>query len=54
VRDYLVENFRLDDTRIKTLGLGKTEGAGAGGTVEIVVYPVRAVSAAGNQPAGKR
>jgi phospholipid/cholesterol/gamma-HCH transport system substrate-binding protein len=49
VRDYLVENFRLDDTRIKTLGLGKTEGAGAGGTLEIVVYPAgSAVSAARN------
>ena len=38
VRDYLVQNFRLDDTRIKTLGLGKSrsdEGSG----VEIVIYP---------------
>ena len=28
VRDYLAKNFRLDDTRIKTLGLGKTPDNG--------------------------
>jgi phospholipid/cholesterol/gamma-HCH transport system substrate-binding protein len=39
VRDYLVKNFRLDDTRIKTLGLGKTNGTGDNGMVEILVYP---------------
>ncbi len=56
IRDYLVENFRLDDTRIKTIGLGKTDEAGAGGTVEIVVYPARSSAevAAPNQPSGKQ
>ncbi len=42
VREYLVENFGFDDTRIKTLGLGKETGANSGpawGTVEVVVYP---------------
>lgn len=39
VRDDLVQNFRLDDTRIKTLGLGKTENTGDDGRLEIVVYP---------------
>lgn len=39
VRDYLAKNFRLDDTRIKTLALGKTSGAGDNGNVEILVYP---------------
>jgi outer membrane protein OmpA-like peptidoglycan-associated protein len=42
VREYLVENFGFDDTRIKTLGLGKKTGASSGpawGTIEIVVYP---------------
>ncbi|MBI4459010.1 MAG: MCE family protein [Acidobacteria bacterium] len=41
VRDYLVENFPMDDARLKTLGLGKTETADAGeaGKVAILVYP---------------
>jgi len=40
VRDYLVNNFGLDDTRIKTLGLGKAQDPSAGeGKLEILVYP---------------
>jgi phospholipid/cholesterol/gamma-HCH transport system substrate-binding protein len=42
VRDYLVNNFSFDDNQLKTLGLGKTEGAGPDsgwGTVEILIYP---------------
>ena len=39
IRDYLAKNFPLDDTRIKTLGLGKTNGdAGPEGKAEILVY----------------
>jgi phospholipid/cholesterol/gamma-HCH transport system substrate-binding protein len=39
VRDYLADNFRLDDNRIKTIGLGKTSDANAGsGKIEIFVY----------------
>jgi hypothetical protein len=38
VRDFLAMNFRLDDTRIKTIGLGKTDGAGDDGKLEIIVY----------------
>jgi phospholipid/cholesterol/gamma-HCH transport system substrate-binding protein len=38
VRNYLVQNFRLDDTRIKTMGLGKTSEAGDTGKIEIIVY----------------
>jgi phospholipid/cholesterol/gamma-HCH transport system substrate-binding protein len=42
VRDYLANNFELDDNRIKTIGLGKASDAGAGnGKVEIFVYPAR-------------
>lgn len=41
VREYLVKNFRLDDTRIKTLGFGKSEKAGDAGEVEVLVYPAR-------------
>jgi len=39
VRDYLVQNFKFDDTRVKTIGLGKSEKASEGGKVEILVYP---------------
>jgi len=38
VRDYLVKNFRLDDSRIKTIGLAKQSETDAG-QVEIMVYP---------------
>jgi outer membrane protein OmpA-like peptidoglycan-associated protein len=40
VRDYLVKTFKMDDTRVKTMGLGKREEtANDGGTVEISIYP---------------
>ena len=42
VRDYLVENFKLNDTRIKTMAIGKSDEAADGGKVEILVYPVSA------------
>ncbi len=38
IRNYLVQNFRLDDTRIKTMGLGKTTDSGDDGKIEILVY----------------
>jgi phospholipid/cholesterol/gamma-HCH transport system substrate-binding protein len=38
-RDYLVKHFKLEDTRIKTIGLGKAESAPDGGSVEVLVYP---------------
>jgi len=37
VRDYLVQNFKLEDTRIKTIGLGKSKEEA--GRVEVLVYP---------------
>jgi phospholipid/cholesterol/gamma-HCH transport system substrate-binding protein len=40
VRDYLTQNFKLDDTRIKTLGLGKVGEASDNGKLEILIYPV--------------
>ncbi len=43
VRDYLVKNFKMDDTRVKTMGLGKSEQSpGDAGTIAIAVYPPRA------------
>jgi phospholipid/cholesterol/gamma-HCH transport system substrate-binding protein len=43
VRDYLVNHFRMDDSRVKTLGLGKEEPVpDDAGTVDVLVYPVGA------------
>jgi outer membrane protein OmpA-like peptidoglycan-associated protein len=39
VRDHLVRNFKMEDTRIKTIGLGKSDKAAEGGSVEILIYP---------------
>ena len=39
VRDYLVKNFKMDDIRVRTIGMGKSpdvEGAG----VAVLIYPV--------------
>jgi phospholipid/cholesterol/gamma-HCH transport system substrate-binding protein len=38
VRDYLVNNFRMDDTRLKTLGLGKSTDSEAQNRIEILIY----------------
>jgi phospholipid/cholesterol/gamma-HCH transport system substrate-binding protein len=38
VRDYLVRNFKMDDTRVKTIGLGKSSDAEGAG-VTVLVYP---------------
>ena len=39
VREYLVQHFKLDDTRLKTIGEGKSANAPDGGAVEVMVYP---------------
>jgi len=39
VRDYLVNNFKMDDTRLKTMGLGKSAQDNENGSLEILVYP---------------
>ena len=44
-RDYLVQNFNLDDKRLKTIGLGKTTAADATSKLVILIY-------AANAPAG--
>jgi phospholipid/cholesterol/gamma-HCH transport system substrate-binding protein len=38
-RDYLVKNFKLQDTKVKTIGLGKSDKAPDGGSIEILIYP---------------
>jgi len=39
VRQYLVKTFKVDDTRMKTIGLGKTDAANDERKLEILVYP---------------
>src|SRR5713101_8919984 len=41
VRDYLAQNFKLEDTRLKTIGLGKTKGAGDSSKLVILIYPAK-------------
>ena len=38
-RDYLVQHFKMDDTRIKTFGGGKSEDSPDGGTLQVLVFP---------------
>jgi phospholipid/cholesterol/gamma-HCH transport system substrate-binding protein len=52
IRKYLVEHFSLDDTRLKTLGLGKSANANEDGSVEIAIY-ASGPAAAGKAPAKK-
>jgi outer membrane protein OmpA-like peptidoglycan-associated protein len=42
VRNHLVKNFKMDETRVKTIGLGKSDQKSAteGGSVEVIIYPV--------------
>ena len=51
VRKYLVDNFQLDDTRVKTLGLGKTADSSPDGSIEIRVYAAAPVTAPVKAPA---
>ncbi len=50
VRDYLVQHYKLDDTRIKTAGLGKSQDVGHGGRVDILVYPAGTDTSQNNNP----
>lgn len=45
VRKYLVDHFRMDDTHLKTIGLGKRPQDSAQGTLEIVFYAAPAKDA---------
>jgi phospholipid/cholesterol/gamma-HCH transport system substrate-binding protein len=38
VRKYLVDNFSVEDTRVRTMGAGKSATAGPDGNVQILVY----------------
>lgn len=39
VRQYLAQKFKLDDARIKTMGVGESQQAPNSGSVRIVIYP---------------
>jgi outer membrane protein OmpA-like peptidoglycan-associated protein len=39
IRDYLVANFRMADTRLKTIGLGKRADLPGDGRIDILIYP---------------
>lgn len=42
IREYLVENFGFDDSKLKTLGMGKQTGANLDadwGSIQILIYP---------------
>ena len=38
VRDFLVQHFKFDDTKVKTMGMGKSSNAGETGKIEIRIY----------------
>jgi outer membrane protein OmpA-like peptidoglycan-associated protein len=40
VRDYLTQNYKLDDKPVKTIGLGKTKTAGESSKLVVLVYPI--------------
>jgi phospholipid/cholesterol/gamma-HCH transport system substrate-binding protein len=56
IRDYLVANFKMSDTLVKTLGTGKSDGAPPEGRVDIFIYPSLpgAVSERPSAPASRR
>ena len=49
VRDYLVKNFKFDDTQLKTIGLGKSNTEYVN-HVESLIYP----AGAGASPAAEQ
>jgi phospholipid/cholesterol/gamma-HCH transport system substrate-binding protein len=55
VREYLVQNYKLDDTRLVTFGMGDSKESGDGGKIEILIYPVGATASSVQKKAtGKR
>jgi phospholipid/cholesterol/gamma-HCH transport system substrate-binding protein len=42
VREYLVQNFKLDDTRLVTIGMGESKESGDGDKIEILIFPIGA------------
>jgi phospholipid/cholesterol/gamma-HCH transport system substrate-binding protein len=44
VREYLVQNFKLDDTHVVTIGMAESKESGDGGKIEILIYPTGATA----------
>jgi phospholipid/cholesterol/gamma-HCH transport system substrate-binding protein len=44
VREYLVQNFKLNDTRLATIGMGESNEGGDSGRIEILIYPAGATA----------
>jgi phospholipid/cholesterol/gamma-HCH transport system substrate-binding protein len=44
VREYLVQNFKLDDTRLVTIGMGESKDTGDSGKIEVLIYPAGAIA----------
>jgi phospholipid/cholesterol/gamma-HCH transport system substrate-binding protein len=44
VREYLVQNFKLNDAHLVTIGMGESNRTGDSGTIEILIYPVGATA----------
>jgi len=42
VREYLVQNFKLNDTHLVTIDMGETKESGDSSRIEILIYPVGA------------
>ncbi|MGA8922494.1 MAG: hypothetical protein WB682_05050, partial [Candidatus Dormiibacterota bacterium] len=38
VRNFLIDNFKLDDSKIKSMGLGKTKSPSVDSTIQVIVY----------------
>jgi outer membrane protein OmpA-like peptidoglycan-associated protein len=44
VREYLVQNFKLNDTRLATIGMGESNESSDSGKIEILIYPADATA----------
>jgi outer membrane protein OmpA-like peptidoglycan-associated protein len=50
VRDYLAQNFKLEDKHLKTIGLGKTKDAGDSSRLVILIYPAKTPAQSAQHP----
>ena len=50
VRDYLAQNFKLEDRRLKTIGLGKTKAASDSSKLAILIYPAQVPTRSAQAP----
>jgi len=56
VRKYLVEHFGFDDSKVKTIGMGKQSGANLDadwGSVQVLIYPEGTEQPAASKPLSK-